>query len=313
MRPSLRALPLLGLLACAPTAPPAPPAEAPPAQPTSAPPALSAAEAPALPPVADEEVDLSRFLAPLELRGTFVVRHLRTGRTLRHNPERARTRFTPASTFKIPNSLIALETGVVTGEDFALPWKRESDPPRDWWPKAFYKDQQTLRSAFRHSIVWYYRELARRIGPERMKQHLATFAYGNQDMSSGVDDFWLTGALTISAEEQIQFLQRLYEGKLGVSAHATDTLKRIMLLEETSSYRLSGKSGTDTSVPGNDLGWFVGFLERGDDAYVYAFNASGARIWKEFPPPKRAVLVRDMLKSLSLIPADAPVLPDPTP
>src|SRR5690606_26270393 len=131
------------------------------------------------------------------------------------------TRFLPASTFKIPNSLIALETGIASGADFALAWDSTAVPPQPWWPDAWRQPEQTLRSAFQHSVVWYYQELARRIGEERMATYVAQFDYGNHDIGGGIDQFWLDGALRISPMEQVAFLQRFYQGDLGISDSTT--------------------------------------------------------------------------------------------
>ena len=98
----------------------------------------------------------------------------------------------PASTFKIPNSLIALETGVVQDPDKdVFKWdgvKRDIE--------AWNKDH-TLRSAIAVSAVPVYQEIARRIGQERMQKYVDLFEYGNRDIGGGIDQFWLTGNLRI--------------------------------------------------------------------------------------------------------------------
>src|ERR687898_3554298 len=81
--------------------------------------------------------------------GAFVLYDLKNNRYIRHNESRCRRRFTPASTFKIPNSLIGLETGVVRDADFVIRWDRQryTDQGRPriapfihWW------QDHTLRS-----------------------------------------------------------------------------------------------------------------------------------------------------------------------
>jgi len=214
-------------------------------------------------------------LAPLfgDVRGTFVLLNLRTGERVVHDAERARTGFIPASTFKIPNTLIALETGVASGPDFALAWDSVAAPRQEWWPSSWAKDH-TLRTALRASVVWFYQELARRIGEERMREYVERFGYGNRDISGGIDQFWLTGGLRISAEEQVDFLRRFLRGELGVSETSASLVKELLVLEETPAYRLSGKTGWaglgEADAP--DIGWLVGWLERGEDVYVYALN-----------------------------------------
>src|SRR5690606_907372 len=115
-------------------------------------------------------------LAPLfgDVQGTFVLLDLRTGERVVHDAERARTRYVPASTYKIPNTLIALETGVASGADFALAWDSTTAPRESWWPDAWARDH-TLRTALPASVVWFYQELARRIGAERTRDYLERF------------------------------------------------------------------------------------------------------------------------------------------
>ncbi len=104
-----------------------------------------------------EEFDLSAFFEAINGPGSFVLMHHETGNTKIYNPARAETRFIPASTFKIPNTLIALETGIVDGPDFTLPWDSIANPRGQYWPESWARDQ-TLRSAFQNSVVWYYQE-----------------------------------------------------------------------------------------------------------------------------------------------------------
>ncbi len=251
-----------------------------------------------------ETVVLDSFFASVDGPGTFVLVDGQTGHIRIHNPERARSRFLPASTFKIPNTLIALETGVADGPDFSLPFDPNKTTPQEWWPEAWTQDP-TLRTAFQNSVYWYYQEIARRIGPERMDAYVAQFAYGNQALTPTVDLFWLEGDLRISPEEQVAFLRRVYTGDLGVSERTTAILKAIMVLEETDTYRLSGKTGTAEVTPTREMGWLVGYVERGSNVYYYALNMEGEQVWEQWPPQKRKELVIAILKALLVLPADA--------
>jgi beta-lactamase class D len=221
--------------------------------------------------VSAEETDLGRFFQGTE--GTFVGLDPQTGHTVCHNPERARTRFLPASTFKIPHTLIALETGVASGPDFPLTWDRTVAPPQSWWPAVWARDH-TLRTALPNSVVWYYQELARRIGSARMQRYVDQFEYGNRDLSGRIDQFWLTGGLRISPEEQVAFLRRFYFGELGVSERTTRIAKDLLVLEATPTYRLSGKTGWaglgEASAP--QIGWLVGYVERAGRVRFFATN-----------------------------------------
>ena len=243
--------------------------------------------------------DFSPIFKKANVQGTFVLVDGQTGRTLRYNPERAQKRFLPASTYKIPNSLIAMETGVATGPDFTLKWNSTVAPRQSWWPTVWGQDH-TLKTALPNSVVWYYQELARRVGPERMQSYVDRFRYGNQNITGGIDRFWLTGGLRISAEEQVDFLRRFYSGKLGVSERTTRTVKELLVLEQTPQYRLSGKTGWaglgDPSVP--EVGWFVGYLERDERVHFFAINID---IMKNEDAAARLSVTKAILRDLGLI------------
>ncbi len=147
--------------------------------------------------VCTEDPTLAAFFT--DHPGAFVLFDAQTNQTICHNAERAGTEFLPASTFKIASTLIALETGVATGPDFALAWDSTVTPRQPWWPATWARDH-TLRTALPASVVWFYQEMARRIGPARMQEYLDAFGYGNRDISGGIDQFWLTvGAGCVSA------------------------------------------------------------------------------------------------------------------
>ena len=221
--------------------------------------------------------NLNRVFGKTE--GAFVLYDLKNKRYVRHNEARCRRRFTPASTFKIPNSLIGLETGVVRDADFMISWNRQRYPNEGrpniapfnhWW------QDHTLRSAMKYSVLWYYIEIARQVGATKMRRHIKQFRYGNEDTSGGIEQFWRNSTLQISAEEQLDFLRRFYSGQLPVSKRSTEIVKDILLLEETASYRLSGKTGAAPTGHGGTLAWFVGYLERKGNVYFFALNMDGA-------------------------------------
>ena len=211
--------------------------------------------------------------------GAFVLYDLKNKRYIRHNESRCRRRFTPASTFKIPNSLIGLETGVVRDADFVIRWDRQRYPGEGrpatapyihWW------QDHTLRSAMKYSALWYYIEIAKQVGAQRMEKYVTQFQYGNEDTSGGIDQFWRNSSLQISADEQVDFLRRFYTGQLSVSSRSTAFVKDILLLEETPTYKFSGKTGAAPLAGGVTLAWFVGYLERDGNVYFFALNMDGA-------------------------------------
>jgi len=220
--------------------------------------------------------DLSPFFK--DTTGAFVLYDLKNDRYLRYNEQRCRERFSPKSTFKIPNSLIGLETGVIRDADFVIPWNRQKYPPQDNWnqePFSHWGQDHTLRSAIKYSVVWYYRELALRVGESRMKKLVSAFRYGNENVSGEIDDFWLNGTLKISADEQVEFLKAFYAERLPVSKRSIDIVKDILVLEKTPAYTLRGKTGGGSIAEGKYIGWFVGYLETNNDVYFFATNIEG--------------------------------------
>jgi beta-lactamase class D len=243
--------------------------------------------------------DLSPIFDRASVSGTFTMLNDQTGNFVRYDPKRAATRYLPASTFKIPNSLIALETKVATAPDFLIKWDPTRDPQLSWWPPIWAKDH-TMRTALPNSVVWYYQEIARRVGQGRMQSFVNRFGYGNRDISGGIDQFWLTGGLRISADEQVDFLRRFYKGQLGISNTTTQTVKDLLVLEQTPQYRLSGKSGWvglgEASAP--QLGWLVGYLERDGNVYFFAMNID---IKKNEDAAARLVITKAIFHELGLL------------
>ncbi|PNV83180.1 MAG: class D beta-lactamase [Sulfurimonas sp.] len=178
---------------------------------------------------------------------------------------RADERFSPCSTFKILNSMIALDSGVVKDENEVIKWdgvKREYE---------VWNRDHTMHSAIAVSAVWFYQELASRIGEKRMREYVSRAQYGNADTSNTITDFWLgNGSLKISLNEQVDFLARLMRNNLEMPQHVMETAKDIITLEKSDTYRLGGKTGSCGGA-----GWFVGFVQNRDKTTVFAFNIKG--------------------------------------
>ncbi len=244
-----------------------------------------------------------------ETEGTFVFYDLNNNRYIRHNSTRAAQRFSPCSTFKIPNSLIALETGAVADADSVIEWDSKKYPKKPGWdthlaPWGIHWDRDhSLKSAFAQSCVWYYQELAQCIGSEKMARYLEKFVYGNNDISGGIDRFWLESSMKISADEQVEFLKRLYFENLGVSDRATSVVKAIMVREKETSYSISAKTGFCAGPDAPPVAWYVGFVEAHDNIYFFALNITGKDT--DQLPQKRIELTKKALVELEVLPPDA--------
>jgi len=220
-----------------------------------------------------------------------------TGEMVNIDPALSARRLSPCSTFKIYNTLIGLELGLIKRADEK--WYKWDGLKRDI--EGWNRDL-TLREAFRVSAVPAFQILARRIGEGRMKKYIEKIGYGSKNISAGIDIFWLpmpnTISIAISADEQVSLLNKLLDGKLPFSEKNIAILRDIMQAEKTDKGTLYGKTGSGTDANGRaDLGWFVGFLESGGTTYVFACNITGG----ENPSGKTArAIVTNILKSQEL-------------
>lgn len=206
--------------------------------------------------------DFKKYYDSFHVDGSFVLYDPQANRYFFYNQDQFEQTFSPASTFKICNSLIGLETGVIKDENFVIPW--DSVVRNPVWDK-----DHDLKHAFANSTVWYYQELARRVGGKQMKYWLDKSGYGNTDTSGGIDQFWLSGGLRISPKQQIDFLKRLHTNKLPFSQRSVDIVKNIMIAEDTLDYVIRAKTGWG-GHGSKDLGWYVGYIETNTHVYYFA-------------------------------------------
>jgi beta-lactamase class D len=209
---------------------------------------------------------------------------------LSFNEERLDSAFLPASTFKIINSMIALETEVIKDENEIIKWD-SIDRGNDNWNR-----DQNLESGLKYSAVWFYQELARRIGEERMKYWVEASDYGNKNINGGIDVFWLRGDIRISSNQQIDFLKKLYFNQLPFSQKNQEIVKRIMIVDQTADYTIRAKTGWAARID-NQIGWYVGYLEKGENVYFFTVNID---IKNSDDAAKRKIIVSKILDHLQL-------------
>jgi beta-lactamase class D len=212
--------------------------------------------------------DLAKRFADEGTAGTFVGYKIDDYLIIASDKDRSAEAMLPASTFKIPNSLIALETGVVGDPDKdVFKWDGVTRSIEGW------NRDHTLRSAIAASAVPVYQEIARRIGAERMQKYLDLFEYGNRDIGGGIDQFWLTGNLRIDPIEQVDFVDRLRRGALPVSKRSQELVRDILPVTKTGDSIIRAKSGLLGAEIGKpSLGWLVGWAEKGSAQTVFALN-----------------------------------------
>lgn len=183
-------------------------------------------------------------------------------------------RHAPYSTFKIPHTLVALEVAAVKSIDEQIEWDQKKYPAQSFWPET-WKQSHTLKSAFKHSAVWYYKALVPRIKPTEYKSWLAKFHYGNQKFTAGSDDFWLNNELKISPAEQVEFIACLLKNRCGVKTNNFAAFEPTALQEVRNGLSLYAKTGAGPVDPQNFdgafEGWYVGYVKAEDGKPVTAF------------------------------------------
>jgi beta-lactamase class D len=212
--------------------------------------------------------DLAKRFTDAGTAGTFVGYKTDDYLIIASDKDRSGQAFLPASTFKIPNSLIALETGVVGDPDKdVFTWDGVKRSIEAW------NQDHTLRSAIAASAVPVYQEIARRIGAERMQKYVDLFEYGNRNIGGGIDQFWLTGEIRIDPIQQIDFVDRLRRGVLPVSKRSQDLVRDILPVTKAGEATIRAKSGLLGAELGKpSLGWLVGWAEKGGAQTVFALN-----------------------------------------
>ena len=219
-------------------------------------------------PRVEMQPDFGDAFTEVDTTGTFAVLDVAGNRIVVSDRERAERGFLPASTFKIPNSIIALETGVVEDPDKdVFKWDGVTRSIEPW------NKDHTLRSAIAASVVPVYQEIARKIGPERMQKYLDLFEYGNRNIGGGIDQFWLTGNLRIDPMQQIDFVDRLRRGVLPVSKRSQELVRDILPVTKVGNATIRAKTGLLGAEQGKpSLGWLVGWAEAGSQQTVFAMN-----------------------------------------
>jgi beta-lactamase class D len=240
----------------------------------------------------NDHAGLGRLFSEAGVDGTFVSCRQADGVMTGHNSQRAMRRLPPASTFKIPHTLFALESGVVSGPGEMFEWDGAARTFAVW------ERDMTLADAMRVSNVPVYREVASRIGRARMQKYLESFDYGSREVGESLADFWLVGPLEISAVEQCRFLLRLAAGEMPVAEAQLQELRAMMATDMSESITLYAKTGWATA-PEPGPGWWVGWLEGPFGRAAFALNID---LLEAAQAPLREGLGHKALQVLGLLP-----------
>lgn len=236
---------------------------------------------------------LKKYFDQYNVAGTFGLYDNGTGQFVIYNLSRFKdSAYLPASTFKIVNSLIGIETGRIVNEKMVIKWDGvvrkfpNGDTAKDW------NKNLTMEEAFKVSALPYYQEVARRIGKDTMQHWLDSLKYGTHQITTAIDSFWIDNSLKITPDEEMGLVKKLYFGQLPFQKRSQDIVKKVMLQESNANYKLSYKTGLGFRENGNMLGWVVGWIEENRHPYFFVLNIEGAH------DAKLSTIRMDMLKAI---------------
>ncbi|MES1221924.1 MAG: penicillin-binding transpeptidase domain-containing protein, partial [Bacteroidota bacterium] len=212
---------------------------------------------------------LKKYFDDNKVDGCFALLENGSGQFTIYNMPRYRdSSFLPASTFKIVNSLIGLQTGKIVNDSMIIKWDSVVRSVPEW------NQDLSMYRAFRVSAVPYYQEVARRIGKDTMQFWLDSLSYGSKKITTAIDKFWLDNSLKITPDEQLGLVKRLYFDQLPFFKSNQETVKRAMLFENNSNYKLSYKTGWGSwnEQTKKHIGWVVGWIVENNHPYFFVLN-----------------------------------------
>ncbi len=245
-----------------------------------------------------QDKSLKKYFDDNKVEGCFALMDNASGKFTVHNLGRYRdSSYLPASTFKILNSLIGLQTGKISSDSMVIKWDGVERRVADW------NKDLNMYEAFRVSSVYYYQEVARRIGKDTMQIWLDSLKYGAKTdtgkvvITSAIDSFWLDNSLKITPDQQLGLVKRLYFDQLPFFKSYQEMVKRAMLFENNSNYRLGYKTGWGFKENGNAIGWVVGWVEENSHPYFFVLNIESPD--KDFDMSTiRMKMLKNILKQL---------------
>ncbi len=238
-----------------------------------------------------EDDSLKTYFDSAGVSGCFALFNNSENNFIIYNLPRYRDSFySPASTFKIVNSLIGIQTGVIKDENMVIPWDNVKRPREEW------NRDLTMKEAFAVSSVPYYQEVARRIGHDQMKKWIDSLGYGNRNISGPIDEFWLNGHLKVKPDEELGLVKKLYFNQLPFFKRTQEIVQSVMLREQNANYKLYYKTGSGSVENGDDLSWVVGCIEENKHPYFFVLNFQTSE--KDKPAEVKVRILKDILSHL---------------
>lgn len=236
-----------------------------------------------------EDNTIKQYFDEAGVTGTFGQFDNARGEFTIYNLSRfADSAYLPASTFKVVNSLIGIESNVVANDSAFIPWNGVP-----WMKDACNKDLP-MYLAFRESCVPWFRELARRIGKDTMQFWLDSLGYGSRygrAVINRLDSFWLDNSVKITADEQLGLMKKLYFDQLPFKKWTQGRVKSMMMVETNNQYQLAYKTGTGVNEKGHSIGWVIGWIEENKHPYPFVLQIEAPQA--EFPTRVAALTVLD--------------------
>ena len=245
-----------------------------------------------------QDKSLKKYFDENNVTGCFALLDNGTGKFTIYNLRRYRdSSYLPASTFKIVNSLIGLQTGKISNDSMIIKWDGIKRPV-DAWNKDL-----TWYDAFRVSSVPWFQELARRIGKDTMQHWLDSLKYGAKTdtekviIKTRIDTFWLDNSLKILPDQELGLVKQLYFDQLPFFKTNQEAVKRAMLFENNANYRLAYKTGWGFNEQGHHIGWMLGWVEENNHPYFFVLNIESTDPNFDMPTVRMKML-KDILKQL---------------
>jgi beta-lactamase class D len=241
------------------------------------------------------EEDYSQVFEKYGVEGVFALYDDSKNTTYITDLEKFEVQHIPGSTFKIFNSLIALETGTLKDENEKLLWDSSLHFHKSW-----NKDSD-LKDALENSTTWFFQECTRRIGQNNIKKYLDKLDYGNRDTSGGIENFWREGGLKISPKQQIQFINNLLNADLPLSKRSQLIVYKNMNTEEHASYSMKAITGWVVENS-EDIGWYVGCVQKGEKSYVFVnCIQAGDSDFKKFTESRKDIAI-EIMRAKGILP-----------
>ena len=232
----------------------------------------------------EQDNSFKKYFDENKVNGSFALFDNGRGKFVMYNLKRDTTRILPASTFKIVNALIALQTGVITTDSTIIKWDGVQRNVSNW------NQDLSLAQAFRYSSVPHFQEIARRIGRDTMQKWIDSLKYGNMKIGPAIDSFWLDNSLQVSPDEEMGLVKKLYFDQLPFRKGVQKAVRDMMLQEDNSNYTISYKTGWGFNGENHAIGWVVGWIEENRHPYFFVLNIETADPEADIPAIRLNIL-----------------------